>query len=370
MKKYNRYELIYRQMSPGLRNKFIDKYNLGPYSDKDAENYKFDECMEKFIKDNPHNLELQRSCETFPALQDIPHPDRIPEGLGLNPIGREIMKDGYIEKIEEENAELHEKIDELKEVISALTDENTELKKERLVIADEKAGLAAELTELKTKQLDLTAANHELKRKIFGITGERDDLKDELSELQINFGNIVNENDKLRNQLSIFQEKMVRLTEDNTELKHKLGEPTAQFTLDEVNRERTNENGSGIEFTDPELPSLQNASCGNELDDIGWDGSPASSIYHKFFVPPLVKNRYRLLTNEEKDWIRENADLSEMDYRIFDLCCEHDSLKDVSEITELSYSKIKRTSIAIVEKIRIALDCLMIKRMSDDDNEE
>ena len=150
MKKYNRYELIYRQMSPGLRNKFIDKYNLMlPYSDKDVDNYKFDECMEKFIKDNPHNLELQRSCETFPALQDIPHPDRIPEGWGLNPIGREIMKDGYIEKIEEENAELHEKIDELKtkndgfadtfndmeikldkqkEVISALTDENTELK--------------------------------------------------------------------------------------------------------------------------------------------------------------------------------------------------------------------------------------------------
>lgn len=388
--KYNRNKLIYNDMSPRLRDKFSQTFNIIPSLLKNDEEYKFDECMKKFIENNPHDLELRRSCEIFPELRNIPHPDRIPERWGLNSIGRERMKDGYIEKIEEENAELHEKNDELKikndgladnitdlekkldnqkEEISVLTKENaelkidnTELKKDNLAILEEKTVLAAELTELRTNFMNLIHENRGLQKELTDLTEENSELKNELRNLQIDFVNLKAEKDELNDQLSISQTKVGCLTEENTELKRKISEPPAQFApITAVNHEPGDENNEPEpEFTDPELLQVQ-ITPGDDSVENGSEAALVSSIYQKFFVSPLAKNRYHLLSEEEKDWICENADLSEIGSTIFKLCCEHDSLKEASEKTDLSYSKIKRTSTAIVEKIHIALDRVIPK---------
>ena len=218
--------------------------------------------------------------------------------------------------------------------------------------------MAAELTDLKNNFLNLIDENQDLKKELTDLMEENSDLKNEFYNLQLDFVNLEAEQDELKDQLSISQTKIGCLTEENIELKRKLSEPTAQITpVTEVNHEPE------PKFTVSELPPVQITSGGDSVDN-GSEAALALSIYQKFFVPPLAKNRYRLLSEEEKNWICENADFSETESNIFNLCCEHDSLKEASEKTDLSYSKVKRTSTAIVEKIHIALGHVMTKDMN------
>lgn len=395
--KYDRYELIYRDMSPRLRDKFINTYNIIPSALDDNEKDKFNDCMKNFIESNPHNLELRRSCESFPELKDIPHPDLIPESWGLNQRGREIMKDGYIEKIEEENADLHEKNDELKsnndilskiisdlekkldkqkKAILPLTDENAELKvyitdleKECLNISDEKSELNAELAELKAANISFTDINQDLEKLLNDLIDEKDNLNNELTNLQITAAKHQKEKAELKEQIDSLQKKAMDLCEKNTELKLKLNESISNAIQTEV-QPKPKEDGTiepDIEITKGE--ALLEQFSDNSFDKNSSDADPASSIYNKFFLPPMVKNRYRLLSEEEQGWLHNNAGLSELETNVFDLCCKYDSLKDVAEKTDLSYSKTKRISTVITGKIRSALDRSMTKDTNNENTE-
>ncbi|MBQ6517729.1 MAG: hypothetical protein IJI14_03360 [Anaerolineaceae bacterium] len=382
--KYDRNSMIYGDMSCRLRDKFYETYNIRPYWSNGDDRYEFDECLKHFIKSNPYDSELRYLCEIYPDLHDIPHPDRIPESWGLTQKGREIMKNGYIEKIEDENAELHVKNDELKKQYddltdncsnleerlaqqqkanSVLTDENAELKvhneelkQEYADISNEKASLTDEMNALKTDYLNLSDANDELKKVISELTEENDYLKDDLSKLRIDFVNLRAEKDELKNNLSFFQAMVENVTNENTELKSKLSESTSQITASAkiISGYEYDITESEKEFSEPEVQQEHLTTCNNDPVDNSSDVTPVS-IYQKFFITPLVKNRYRQLTENEKDWVLQNVSLSEMETKIFELCCEHESLKDVSEITGVNYSKIKRFSTMIVDKIRITV---------------
>ncbi len=81
----------------------------------------------------------------------------------------------------------------------------------------------------------------------------------------------------------------------------------------------------------------------------------AIAIYRKFFIPPTPKNRYHLLTDEEKNWIFENAGLSDAQMEIFDLCCSCESLREAAEKAGVSHARIKHNSSAIIKSIKSAL---------------
>lgn len=125
--KYNRHELIYKELGSSLREKFLDIYKINPADSHLLEMDHFNACMKEFIEQNKDNLIIKRACETFPALMDIPHPDQIPETWHLTPKGRETMTYGYIEKLEtinylltQENTELKKKNNELKSAIEEM----------------------------------------------------------------------------------------------------------------------------------------------------------------------------------------------------------------------------------------------------------
>ena len=100
--KYDRYLEIYKTMGDILREEFIDRYNLVPGFIKHDRMVEFDHCMKQFILDHQDSLTIKRACEIYTELKDIPHPNLIPESWGLNPYGKELMKDAYIEKLEQE----------------------------------------------------------------------------------------------------------------------------------------------------------------------------------------------------------------------------------------------------------------------------
>ena len=81
-----------------------------------------------------------------------------------------------------------------------------------------------------------------------------------------------------------------------------------------------------------------------------------AAIYRKFFIPPIPKNRYQLLTNEERDWIRVNTELSVIQLEIFDSCCSCKSLKEVAEKSKITHTRTKHISAAIIKSIQTALE--------------
>lgn len=125
---YDRLGLIYTDMGNHLQKMFIEKYNMIPSALRPDQLEKFNACMKEFIEDHRNHLAIQRACESFPELKDVPHPDRIPDNWGLNPHGREILKEAYIEKIESENAELKNELDKLRLAFNELNVEIAELK--------------------------------------------------------------------------------------------------------------------------------------------------------------------------------------------------------------------------------------------------
>lgn len=122
--KYERYLQIYQNMGNILRAEFIDRYNLVPGFMKPDQIEIFDRSMEKFILDHHDNLTIQNACMIFPELENIPHPDDIPESWGLNPYGKDLLKAAYIEKLELEICKLNEQINVLEEQMVQSTKRN------------------------------------------------------------------------------------------------------------------------------------------------------------------------------------------------------------------------------------------------------
>ena len=126
--KYDRLVEIYNDMGYEMQHRFITKYQIIPAALDESQRYFFNNCMQEFLNDNRNHLAIQRACEIFPELKDIPHPDRIPETWGLTYRGRELLKNAYIEKIELENSELKNELYELRSMLSKTKCEECKLK--------------------------------------------------------------------------------------------------------------------------------------------------------------------------------------------------------------------------------------------------
>lgn len=125
--KYNRYDLIYREMGNELRSKFISEFKFfGAFDDRDED--EFNDAIKQFISDNRECKAIQRACEIFSVLDDIPHPDEIPDEWELTPYGRDRMKDAYIEKLQKKIDELTKKVNNMDADMVELIKENNELK--------------------------------------------------------------------------------------------------------------------------------------------------------------------------------------------------------------------------------------------------
>lgn len=125
---YDRLGEIYMAMGYELQDRFIDKYQIIPAVLDESQKYLFDGYMQEFLVDNRNHKAIQRACESFPELKDVPHPDRIPEAWGHTPHGREVLKNAYIIKLESENSELRDELDELRLALSKFQFEDGKLK--------------------------------------------------------------------------------------------------------------------------------------------------------------------------------------------------------------------------------------------------
>ena len=121
--------------------------------------------------------------------------------------------------------------------------------------------------------------------------------------------------------------------------------------LKEENKKLQNENSKlKVKAIEPCEKMVQTSDFADNKKNI-----PAA-IHRKFFIPPTPKNRYQLLTNGERDWIRVNAGLSDVQMEIFDLCCSCNSLKEVAEKSKITHTRIKHISAAIIKYIQTALE--------------
>ena len=87
----------------------------------------------------------------------------------------------------------------------------------------------------------------------------------------------------------------------------------------------------------------------------GSDDLIAEDIYQKLFGARAFKYRYALLEGEDILWIRQHVAMSDLNQTIFEACCDSTSLKEVSEKTGISLSRVKHGSAAIIETIKCAL---------------
>ncbi len=167
----------------------------------------------------------------------------------------------------------------------------------------------AYIQRLELENLDLMEANRKLKRKI-------DELTDIIVELNSNNEPAENCNE-LAQQTADQSERTVEPSEQTVEL----GDGMVQRSMDEFSLEDT----------------------------------IAAEIYNKLFVSPVAKYRYGTLSKENIVWIYDHVNLPEPNRKIFEACCESDSLKEVSNKLGCNLSSVKRGSAAIIESIKLAL---------------
>ena len=107
----------------------------------------------------------------------------------------------------------------------------------------------------------------------------------------------------------------------------------------------------------------------DELSGEKQDNSVAENIYKKFFEVPVPRYRYKLLTENEIQWIFNHSWLSGRNREVFETCCSCGSLKGVAAKTGYSLSVVKHISAENIASVRRTVErCLQITKENKVEN--